>query len=546
MPMQGSPHPPHTSPFLRAFGVPSLTYPGAERFLESFRKKDLALLVYLRLEGGRAHSRSFLANLLWGDSTEEKARHSLTQALGRIRAVLGEESLETDHDQAEWRGDLPCDAVLLQEMAAGSAPMDPTLEIYTGDFLARFNPGRGARAFEEWADGRRMRYRTLTLEVLDRAGGQAEAEGDWSRALKTGERAIEIDPFWEHGHRRVMRAWHALGERNRALRHYERFVAWLAHELEEEPDGETSALAEEIRSRPDAHLHRRTSTSSGVNQAIPQETESSPRQPDGPEVQEHLVPKPIPGAPQPPSTAPRAGRYTGILATVALAGLLLGWVVGINSSEADLFADVSGIQEPQNGENIQLRGGKATFLAFGGVLYEYPDGATLRACTGGRPGVVRQVAALPLWPHAALPSAREHPWLRGDTPIKSDNGSDSTVHVAVGCVLGAIPSAAVYQVIFGNQDWSRVLVVPASVLRLLPRMTVSGAYPRREAGALVKGSGGEVRWVTYYGGALRVESPRALRSHCRSVGEITYVSDDEFRFYQATAELPPTREPCAP
>lgn len=242
--MNGSPR----APFLKTLGSPVLTSPGAERPPERLRKKDLALLVYLRLERRRAHSRSMLANLLWGDSTEEKARHSLTQALGRIRSVLGPECLDADHDRVEWRGELPCDAALLQEMTG--APTDPGLDLYAGDFLAQFAPGRGAREFEDWMDGKRGHYRALALELLDRAGEEAEAAGEWSGALRIGERSVEIDPFWERGQRRMMRAWHELGERNRALRHYEKFAAWLARELDEEPDPETRALAERLRNAP--------------------------------------------------------------------------------------------------------------------------------------------------------------------------------------------------------------------------------------------------------------------------------------------------------
>src|SRR3712207_9058414 len=51
--------------------------------------RSLALLVYLRLEGRHGHSRGALAGLLWGNRPEENARHSLTQALGRLRVHLG-------------------------------------------------------------------------------------------------------------------------------------------------------------------------------------------------------------------------------------------------------------------------------------------------------------------------------------------------------------------------------------------------------------------------------------------------------------------------
>jgi DNA-binding SARP family transcriptional activator len=312
--MNGSPRA-AGSPFLKALGSPLLTCPGAERL----RKKDLALLVYLRLERRRAHSRSMLANLLWGDSTEEKARHSLTQALGRIRSVLGAECLDADHDRVEWRGELPCDAALLQEMTG--APPDPALGLYTGDFLAQFAPGRGAREFEDWMDGRRAHYRTLALELLDRAGDEAEAAGDWGAALRIGERSADVDPFWERGQRRVMRALHELGERNRALRHYEKFAALLARELEEDPDPETQALAERLRNAPrlpPATIHT-------AEPAPSAEVIGQPVAADPPAAE--ASPRPIPAEEAPSAPNLRAGRRSRLLFTSsALAVLALSIV----------------------------------------------------------------------------------------------------------------------------------------------------------------------------------------------------------------------------
>lgn len=230
--------------FLKTFGTPSLVNPSASA---SLRKKDLALLIYLRIEAGRSHSRGFLANLLWGDTTEEKARHSLSQALGRVRTLVGGAGLIADGENIVGGGELRCDAILLQEMAAGVIPIDPTLKLYTGDFLAYFTAGAGVRDFDDWADGKRGRFRALALDLLDQLGSAAEQEGNWNGSLVLGERATEIDPLWENGHRRVMRAWNALGERNRALRHYEKLVSRLRTEMEDEPDPETQALAEHFR-----------------------------------------------------------------------------------------------------------------------------------------------------------------------------------------------------------------------------------------------------------------------------------------------------------
>jgi DNA-binding SARP family transcriptional activator len=230
---------------LVTLGTPALVRDGTPIPL---RRKDLALLVYLRLEGKHGHSRGALAGLLWGNSREENARHSLTQSLGRLRARLGG-VLEVGHDRVGCRATLPCDAASLQQ-AAASAEVDAcVLALCGGEFLAGFQPGPGAEAFESWADGRRAHLRAVAVTALDRLGADAEARGAWDTALAAGQRATELDPASEPGHRRMMRAWHAQGHRVRALQHFERLSAWLAAEFETDPEPETALLAEQLRSR---------------------------------------------------------------------------------------------------------------------------------------------------------------------------------------------------------------------------------------------------------------------------------------------------------
>ena len=51
---------------------------------------ERALLVYLAVEGDRAHPRGVLAGLLWPEAPEATARRNLNQALLTLRAALGE------------------------------------------------------------------------------------------------------------------------------------------------------------------------------------------------------------------------------------------------------------------------------------------------------------------------------------------------------------------------------------------------------------------------------------------------------------------------
>jgi predicted ATPase len=67
------------------------------------------------------------------------------------------------------------------------------------------------------------------------------------QALHYARRALELDPWHEPMHRRIMRLLAAQGERNAALAQYERCRRVLADELGVEPEAATRALADQIR-----------------------------------------------------------------------------------------------------------------------------------------------------------------------------------------------------------------------------------------------------------------------------------------------------------
>ena len=213
------------------------------------RAKDLALLYFLSLEGDRLHSKSYLAGLLWAETSERNARHSLNQALARIRGALGVESVWASSDQVQWQGGLEIDARVLEALVRRERGGDPYLEVYRGDFLAHFDPGPGAGEFLLWADGKRAEYRTLALEFLDRAGLEAEQAGDWDAALAYGRRAVAVDRGWEAAHRRIIRTLAVRGDRRRALQHYAAVAAARAEDGDV-PEAETQALAVSLQQAP--------------------------------------------------------------------------------------------------------------------------------------------------------------------------------------------------------------------------------------------------------------------------------------------------------
>ena len=62
------------------------------RAISSLGPRNLALLAYLAL-ATKPLSRDHVAELFWGDRDEERARHSMREALSKLRQLLGPESI---------------------------------------------------------------------------------------------------------------------------------------------------------------------------------------------------------------------------------------------------------------------------------------------------------------------------------------------------------------------------------------------------------------------------------------------------------------------
>jgi DNA-binding SARP family transcriptional activator len=559
--------------YLRTLGHPALE--NDDGVPVHLRTKDLALLIYLCVHGPVGHSRGRLAALLWGDSRESAARHSLTQALGRMGRLLPG-ALALKGQEVRWTGALPCDAVALLRGAVSLGEVDEGFTLYRGPFLEGFEAGKGAEDFGDWVHHRRDEVRNAALKLLEHAGEAAAAREEWTRMLRLGERAVFVDPGAEAGRRLVMRALAGSGERNQALRYYDAFVEWLREEYGSDPDPDTRALAEQLRAQPadppQPPAVRRPAPPPSSPKPLPAPVAGDPPAaaaadpPDVPRVPAHgTAPDLADGSradggdpPRHPSLDPPAGggnevapadpapsrarrwlRRPGVWIPGALALVIL---LGLGVWASDRPPPPP--ETIRHGETLRQRGDGAVYLAFDETLYAYPDTATLHACTGVRPPPVREVRALPAWPRRRLPSARRHTWMGDTLPIKSSDPAELTAYVTVGCILSGIPDPATLDSIFGPGALKRLVRVPPAAIPALPLDVKASGYPVRLAGTLIRSPSGLIRWITYHGGALAVADSAVLATHCRTPREAVDVDEAEFRYYHPFALLHPATEPC--
>ena len=213
-------------------------------------RKAKALLAYLALPAGKAHTRDALAALLWGDVPESQSRGSLRKALFWLRQALGD-SVTADAETVELKADAARIDVreFERRVAEGSATaLAEAADLYQGDLLAGLTLREAP--FEEWLGGERERLRELWIKALARLLAQQRQAGQLDSAILTALKLIAADPLQEPVHRTLMQLYMQVGRRGAALRQYQSCVTFLERELRAQPEEATKVLYREILRSP--------------------------------------------------------------------------------------------------------------------------------------------------------------------------------------------------------------------------------------------------------------------------------------------------------
>lgn len=245
---------PSPSPTLRlqTLGRLRLSDDGGTSDVESLnrRPRKLALLVLLALSP-RARTRDQLAEMFWGDQTEERARHSLSDALSHLRRVLGKDAITQRQSYVEL-GECPLsvDAEELARAAAGN-DMARAVAVYHGPFLDGVHI-QEADSFERWVDGERRRLEQLFLKAAAARCADLRDAGQWDAAAALASRWLDVAPASADAALIRLGALAAPGTRESevaALEEYRRLRLLLSTSLNIAPDPAVTAFADRISAR---------------------------------------------------------------------------------------------------------------------------------------------------------------------------------------------------------------------------------------------------------------------------------------------------------
>lgn len=230
---------------IRDLGTPDVSVGGDDPPRELLWRKNLGLLVYLARSTGRTRTREHLTGLLWGESEESSARHSLNEALRTLRRHGTGDLVVSDGERVSLDGDL----LRLDSQRLETWLEEERFEEASGLVRGLFMEGFGvpdANRFEDWLAAERVHWRQRSVDALV---GWAEAclrAGDLAEARRSSGRALTLEPMSAAGTRALMRVTALSGERAAALQVYEDYAGRTREELGIDPDPETRRLADRI------------------------------------------------------------------------------------------------------------------------------------------------------------------------------------------------------------------------------------------------------------------------------------------------------------
>ena len=125
------------------------------------------------------------------------------------------------------------------------ATLREAADLYRGDFLQGFYV-KDAVDFDEWMIAHREHLRERMMTGMEKLVNQAINQGNYTDGVVHARRLLELDPWRESAHRKLMGLLSRQGQYAAALAQYEKCRQTLLNELGVEPMPETTLLFERI------------------------------------------------------------------------------------------------------------------------------------------------------------------------------------------------------------------------------------------------------------------------------------------------------------
>jgi DNA-binding SARP family transcriptional activator len=233
------------------------------RFVDSDLPGNQGRIAFVALAVERRPlSHDELADIVWGEEPPERWKGSLAAVVSKIRTLITATGIDGRDAMLSSGGAytlvLPAeswvdleDAHRRLDRAEGALrhgdPRSATGDATVASSILRRPLLAGAES--RWVEQTQARQSDALYRCLTTLATAWSQLGDHQLAVTIAESAVQLDPFRETGHRLLMHAEHARGDRGAALRAFARCEQLLADELGVRPSPETMALVEHLDTR---------------------------------------------------------------------------------------------------------------------------------------------------------------------------------------------------------------------------------------------------------------------------------------------------------
>lgn len=197
------------------------------------RPQRLAILAVLAAAGDRGVSRERMAGLFWPEADEDRARHSLRQALYALGQELGADVIRPEALLSLDASAISSDVGEFRTAAAAGDRVR-TATLVTSPFLHGFYIA-GSPAFERWVEEERAAINAEAGRIGLALAKRADAAGDHDAAAEWWRRLTLLDPLSGRFALGFLKVLAARGDRAGALAFAQAHESVVRRELESDP-----------------------------------------------------------------------------------------------------------------------------------------------------------------------------------------------------------------------------------------------------------------------------------------------------------------------
>ncbi len=215
------------------------------------RPRHLAILTLLATSSKEVR-RDALAAMFWGEETDARARHSLSNALSALRQTLGPSSITARRDTIELAANVRLAVDAIEFAAACEARDDARAAVlYQGEFLPELVV-QDAPEFEAWIARERGRLECLFLAMCERRAPVLLKAGEWDACAALADAWLRAAPRSTLAFTSLLRARSGPATAvalRAALTEFARLRDWLDSEYGLRPDATVLDVVRELEER---------------------------------------------------------------------------------------------------------------------------------------------------------------------------------------------------------------------------------------------------------------------------------------------------------